>query len=89
MAFNIEPRFTYHPENQEWSCIDDRTYDGAPDGSNMMGWGKTKEEALEDLERLFDERADYYESMHEAECERRGICGFGDDAGIDEGWRNY
>jgi hypothetical protein len=70
MAFNIDPRFEYHP-NGEWSCIDDRTYDGAPDASNMIGWGKTKDEALEDLERLFSERADYYEDQAMEEAERR------------------
>lgn len=86
--FNISPRYEYEPNaagkfGGPWSCIDDRTYDGAPDGSNMIGWGATQEEALEDLERLFEERADYQQAMHEAECERRGICGF--DEPLDQG----
>jgi hypothetical protein len=78
--FHIDPRYEYHihamstPEKDCWSCIDDRTYDGA--GSNMIGWGKTKEEALADLVRLFEERADYWQSVHEAECEKRGCNGF-------------
>jgi len=76
MAFNIEPRFEWVVQAQEWSCIDDRTYDGAPDASNMIGWGPSKEEALADLERLFEEEADYQEMMHECESERRSCNGF-------------
>ena len=70
--FNIDPRYSYEPNNAPdcWSCIDDRTYDGAPDGSNMIGWGKTAQEALEDLERLFEERADYYEDQAMSEAQR-------------------
>jgi hypothetical protein len=81
--FNIDPRYDYEPNAAPdcWSCIDDRTYDGAPDASNMIGWGKTQEEALEDLERLFEERADYQQAMHEAEAERRGLCGFEEPEG--------
>lgn len=31
--FNIDPRYSYEPNNapEIYSCIDDRTYDGAPD----------------------------------------------------------
>ena len=77
--FNIDPRYEYEPnaaaiDGMGWHCIDDRTYDGA--GSNMIGWGKTKEEALADLVRLFEERADYWADAHEAECEKRGCNGF-------------
>ena len=77
--FNIDPRYTFHVEAtgggmqahaEPWSCIDDRTYDGAPDASNMIGWGATKEEALADLVRLFNERADYQEEQAMAEAER-------------------
>ena len=71
--FNIDPRYSYHPKVERegpWSCIDDRTYDGAPDAHGLIGWGKTKEEALADLVRLFNERADYQEEMAMAEAER-------------------
>jgi hypothetical protein len=37
----------------------------------MMGWGKTEQEALEDLKRMLDERAEYFEDLHFAEFERR------------------
>ena len=69
--FHIDPRFSFEPNAAPdcWSCIDDRTYDGAPDASNMIGWGKTKEEALADLVRLFEERADYQMAQAEARCE--------------------
>jgi len=67
--FSIIPQFEWHIHNGEYSCIDDRTYDGAPDGSNMIGWGKTCEEALADLVRLFEERADYQMAEAEARCE--------------------
>lgn len=68
--FNIDPRYSYEPNAAPdcWSCIDDRTYDGA--GANMIGWGPTQEEALADLERLFEERADYYEDQAMSEAER-------------------
>jgi hypothetical protein len=81
--FHIDPRYSYEPNAAPdcWSCIDDRTYDGAPDGNNMIGWGPTQEAALEDLERLFEEQADYQADMHEAECERRGLCGFEEPEG--------
>lgn len=86
--FNIDPRYEFHPAAvrfpASWSCIDDRTYDGAPDGSNMIGWGATQAEALEDLERLFEEQADYQQMAHECEAERLGACGFPfSDAQID------
>lgn len=70
--FNIDPRYSYEPNAAPdcWSCIDDRTYDGAPDASNMIGWGKTQEEALADLERLFEERADYQQDQAMSEAER-------------------
>ena len=73
--FNIDPRYEYHiharsmPDQQCWSCIDDRTYDGAS-MSALVGWGKTKEEALADLVRLFEERADYWEDQAMSEAQR-------------------
>ena len=88
--FHIDPRYSYEPNAAPdcWSCIDDRTYDGAPDGSNMIGWGKTQEEALADLVRLFEERADYWQSKHEAEAERRAQAPFS-DAEIERCQPNY
>ena len=71
--FHIDPRFEYEAnaaaiDGMGWHCIDDRTYDGA--GSNMIGWGATKEEALADLVRLFQEHAEWQEEMAMAEAER-------------------
>ena len=74
--FNIDPRYEYlaprYVGGDCWSCIDDRTYDGAEDSGNryMIGWGKTQEEALADLERLFEERADYQQNQAMSEAER-------------------
>ena len=44
----------------EWTAIDEDTYDGAPDAGHagMIGWGATEQEAIEDLQRLFRERAE-------------------------------
>lgn len=33
----------------EWAATVDGEYDGAPDGGGVVGFGRTKEEALEDL----------------------------------------
>ena len=57
--------------NGEWTAIDEDTYDGAPDCPHMMGWGDTEQEAIEDLERLFAERDEYFADQHEAEAQRR------------------
>ena len=50
--------------NDDWSAIDDDTYDGAEDsGCNMVGWGKTEAEAIADLERLNQEEQEYREHV--------------------------
>lgn len=63
----IKTEFHPTPRGGEWTAIDEDTYDGAPDSPHMMGWGKTEDEAIEDLERLFEERAEYHEDKHAAE----------------------
>jgi hypothetical protein len=43
--------------NGEWTAYDADTYDGAPDAgrAGTIGWGKTKQEAIDDLvEKLED-----------------------------------
>lgn len=44
-----------------WSAVDDDTYDGAEDSASrhMIGYGRTEEEAIEDLKRLFQEHAEW------------------------------
>jgi hypothetical protein len=32
----------------EWFCVDDDTYDGAPDAGSLVGRGKTAAEAIHD-----------------------------------------
>ena len=70
----IKTEFHPTPRGGEWTAVDEHTYDGAPDAHPMMGWGKTEQEALDDLGRLFEERAEYYADQHEAETERRNRC---------------
>jgi hypothetical protein len=67
MAFKMKLKTERQP-NGEWTAIDEDTYDGAAP-LHMMGWGNTEQEAIEDLERLFEERADYYEGLAEQEAE--------------------
>lgn len=52
---NIWPK----PEmaNQTWSAVDQNTYDGAPDSFSIMGWGRTEQEAIDDLRMRTAERA--------------------------------
>ena len=33
----------------EWQAIDADSYDGAPDSRDVVGYGKTEQEAIEDL----------------------------------------
>jgi hypothetical protein len=66
----IKTEFHPTPRGGEWTAVDEDTYDGAAE-FNMMGWGKTEQEALEDLKRMLDERAEYFEDLHFAEFERR------------------
>lgn len=60
----IEARPTGGMGGVAWSAIDSDTYDGAEDSSNrnMVGFGPTKQDAIADLQRLFDEMADYEEN---------------------------
>ncbi len=46
-----------------WSAVDDDTYDGTDDSANrnMIGYGKTEVEAIEDLMRLLQEEAEWQE----------------------------
>ena len=45
----------------DWTAVDDDTYDGG----SMIGAGATEAEAIEDLQRLFRERAEYLEDLHD------------------------
>ena len=49
---NIRASFVYPPipvRCWDWCAVDDDTYDGAPDSNCPVGYGATKEEAIEDL----------------------------------------
>lgn len=59
---------------REWFAIDEDNYDGAPDAPHMMGWGNTAAEAVEDLQRLCQERDEAWADRHEAEAQRRSNC---------------
>jgi hypothetical protein len=51
VIYQDEPRL---PE--PWTAYDENTFDGAPDGGpQMLGTGKTKEEAIQDLLRQLTE----------------------------------
>jgi hypothetical protein len=60
----IKTEFHPTPRGGEWTAIDEDTYDGHE--SHMLGWGKTEQEAIEDLERLFEERAECFEEEDRA-----------------------
>ena len=71
-------RTTHDPKpipdrSYDWTAIDDDTYDGADDSGErtMVGCGATEAEAVEDLMRLKQERAEYFEDLHFAEYEDR------------------
>lgn len=40
----------------DWSAVDDDTYGGEP--SDPIGWGKTEQEAIDDLMAQIEERDD-------------------------------
>lgn len=43
--------------SDEWSAIDDNTYDGFP--GSMIGWGRTEQEAIDDLlAQIYDSKLD-------------------------------
>lgn len=48
----------FAPPDRTWSAYDDDLYDGAPDSPtrSLIGFGRTREEAIEDLRRLTEER---------------------------------
>ena len=52
----IKTEYVYPPipdRNHDWSAIDDNTYDGP---GSPMGWGRTEQEAIDDLLRQLEER---------------------------------
>lgn len=55
------------PVEDQWSALDDDTYDGAPDSATRgeIGYGRSEEEAIADLMRLKAERAEYREALGE------------------------
>ena len=56
-------RIAYYPDLEEYglTTVDDDTYDGAPDSkSNIIGYGNTKMEAVDDL----------LENLHEHELNK-------------------
>jgi hypothetical protein len=57
--------FAIH-DSLKWSALDDDTYDGAEDSSNRhdIGYGATEEEAIADLMRLLQEKAEYEEDKN-------------------------
>lgn len=47
--YSNQPQLDVHRRNGQFIATDNNTYDGADDGNNHIGWGETKQEALEDL----------------------------------------
>ena len=39
----------------QWIAYDDDTYDGAEDGSNELGTGKTEQEAIDELMEIIND----------------------------------
>ena len=39
----------------DWSAIDEDTYDGAPDGGGRIGYGRTEQEAIDELMELLND----------------------------------
>ena len=53
---NIRTEMYMAPWGQEWTAIDDDTYDGAEDSRSPMGWGRTEKQAIDDLKEQINER---------------------------------
>ena len=53
---NIRTEMYMAPWGQEWTAIDDDTYDGAEDSHSPMGWGRTEKQAIDDLKDRIRER---------------------------------
>ena len=53
---NIRTQMYMTPWGQEWTAVDDDTYDGAEDAHSPMGWGKSERQAIEDLKDRIMER---------------------------------
>ena len=71
----LKTEFVFPPipvRNCDWSCIDEDTYDGAPDSStrNDIGWGATEAEAIADFHRLMEEKRESQMTEEEYERER-------------------
>ncbi len=54
--------------NNEYYAIDEDSYDGAPDGNNTQGWGKTELEAVQDLVWKLEDIEQKYRSKIEAKA---------------------
>jgi hypothetical protein len=71
----------YRPSGYEWSCLDDDTYDGAPDSgyvARIVGYGRTARRAILDWRALWadahgadswEEYVSYVEAQAEARAE--------------------
>lgn len=58
-----------------WNCIDDDTYDGAPDAgflAHIQGWGDTPEAALHDWQDQYDDWSSDQEFIAARNRERAG-----------------
>ena len=58
------------PDRQfDWTALDESTYDGAEDSSTRheIGYGRTEAEAIADLRRLLDEKADWETPIEQIE----------------------
>ncbi len=62
---NIRTTCSYQGGPYSWAATDDDTYDGAEDSANrnMVGYGFTREEAIEDLQRLMAEDNEWKEHV--------------------------
>jgi hypothetical protein len=47
---------SYEFESGYWYAVDQDSYDGAPDGNNVIGMGRTKDEAIENLKDMLVQR---------------------------------
>lgn len=55
MDIRTEKLLQYDTWYGEWTAVDVDTYDGLHDGNNIVGFGDTEQEAIEDLkEKLFE-----------------------------------
>ena len=66
---------SYRPAKLAWACIDDDTYDGAPDAdalAHIIGYGDTKAAAIRDWHDQFNDWSDWVDYEYDKAAKEQG-----------------